>query len=527
MDKQYEENSYNTYSLSTNLTNRSKEFNIMYRMSSPVLIQSYGSNNFVVELKHKNSNKIKNNYNDDYDYIENELKNTKKTKAYTTYTEISNEESLFFCAQNPPSNQKYYRDYTNYNNYYPGNIYNTNNDKYFLRQNNNYQINKKEDIDTLIYPQSDKIYLPKKNSNDIGHNRSVLKYQRFCASFISSNPSSNKNSPQRASFQKKGNHINNNISQDKKKSSLSKPKNQLEEFNIDKLKEIGDNFALRYYNRINQQKKINLKNRQNANIINIEIFNDKKEKHDGLINKMIIIEEKRKESKNKMKLVNKTEDKLRNDKNRIAKLDKKVNYELKNLNPNYIYETKKLNPNYNHESKKSSPNNILNNKTKIIKMNKKEVEQLNKSPLPLPSSKKIYLNNYLKKKKHNFQINNNSNEKFIYNIKDNNIESRDNYKILPNQLKINNYVTNRTYISQKNEKLDNKFNKNNYNNKRVNKILNVNNEVVAKDKSKGNNENLKANNTNHNYLESFNIKSNKKVKRTQHSFNNVFLPLQK
>ncbi|MBR5703063.1 MAG: hypothetical protein IKX45_02300, partial [Bacteroidales bacterium] len=50
----------------------------------------------------------------------------------------------------------------NYNNYYPGNIYNTNNDKYFLRQNNNYQINKKEDIDTLIYPQSDKIYLPKK-----------------------------------------------------------------------------------------------------------------------------------------------------------------------------------------------------------------------------------------------------------------------------------------------------------------------------------------------------------------------------
>ena len=84
-------------------------------------------------------------------------------------------------------------------------------------------------------------------------------------------------------------------------------------------------------------------------------------------------------------------------------------------------------------------------------------------------------------------------------------------------------MTNRTYISQKNEKLDKKFNKNN--SKRVNKILNVNNEVI-KDIGKGN-ENIKTYNTNHNYLESFNIKSNKKVKRTQHSFNNIFLPLQK
>ena len=76
-----------------------------------------------------------------YDYIENELKNTKKTKAYTTYTEISNEESLFFGAQNPPKNQKLYRDYTNYTNFYPESIYNTNNDNYFFPQNNKYQLN--------------------------------------------------------------------------------------------------------------------------------------------------------------------------------------------------------------------------------------------------------------------------------------------------------------------------------------------------------------------------------------------------
>ena len=506
MEKQYEENSYNTYSLSTNLTNRSKEFNRIYRMSSPVLIQSYGSNNFVVELKHKNSNKIKNNYNDDYDYIENELKNTKKTKAYTTYTEISNEESLFFGAQNPPKNQKLYRDYTNYTNFYPESIYNTNNDNYFFPQNNKYLLNKKEDIDTLIYPQSDKIYLPKKNSNDIGQNRSVLKYQRFCASFISQKPTSNKNSPKRVPFQKRVNHMNNmnnKLSPDKKKRGYSKSKNQLEEFNIDKLKEIGDNFALRYFNRINQQKKMNLKNRQNANIFNIEIISDRKEKHDGLINKMIKIEEKRKESKNKMKLVNKTEEKLKTERNRIINLDNKVNYEIRNLNHN--------------------PNNNLSNKTKFIKMNKREGEQLNKSPLP--TTKKIYLNNYIKKKKYNFKVNNNSNEKlegYNYIIKDNNLENRDNYKILPNQIKINNYITNKNYISQQNEK-DKKINKNS--NKRVNKILYVNNEVVQ-DKSKGN-EIVKTNNINHNYLESFNIKSNKKVKRTQHSFNNVLLPLQK
>ena len=514
MEKHYEENSYNTYSLSTNLTNRSKEFNRIYRMSSPVLIQSYGSNNFVVELKHKNSNNLKNNYNDDYDYIEKELKNTKKTKAYTTYTEISNEESLFFCAQNSPKNQKYYRDYTNYNNYYPENIYNTNNDNYFLNKNNNYHLNKKEDIDTLIYPQSDKIYFPKKNSNDIGHNRSVLKYQRFCASFISKNPNSNKNSPQRASFRNKRNLVKNKLSQDIKKSGSIKSRNQLEDFNIDKLKEIGDNFALRYFNRVNPQKKINFKNRQNTNIINIETITDKKEKHDGLINKMIFIEEKRKESKNKMKLINRTEDKLRNNKNRIDNLENKII--LKNLNPNNNYELKKSNLN----------NNNLGNKTKIIKMNKKEIIQLNNSPLPVPTTKKIYLNNFIRKKKYNIQMNNNSNENlegFIYNIKDNNLEGRNNFKILPNQIKINNYMTNRTYISQKNEKLDKKFNKNN--SKRVNKILNVNNEVI-KDIGKGN-ESIKTNNTNHNYLESFNIKSNKKVKRTQHSFNNIFLPLQK
>lgn len=49
----------------------------------------------------------------------------------------------------------------------------------------------------------------------------------------------------------------------KKKPSLSISKNQLNEFNIDKLIEIGDNFALKCLNKIYKQNK--LKNGINKN----------------------------------------------------------------------------------------------------------------------------------------------------------------------------------------------------------------------------------------------------------------------
>ena len=59
MEQKNEINSYNNnYSiLSTNLTNNSNKYKQIYRISSPVLIQSYGKNNFVVELKYKTKKK--------------------------------------------------------------------------------------------------------------------------------------------------------------------------------------------------------------------------------------------------------------------------------------------------------------------------------------------------------------------------------------------------------------------------------------------------------------------------------------
>ena len=496
MEKQYEDNYYNNYSLlSTNLGNGSGKFKRIYQMSSPVQIQSYGSNNFIVELKYKGKNKN----NDEYDYIENELKSTKKTKAYTTYTEISNEESLFFCAQNPPKNQRYYKDCSHYyyNNFYPENIFNSTNNFFIEKNNSNFQPLKKEEIDTLFYP-GDKIYLPKNNLNSLKQNRNELKYQRFCASFISKNPNSNNNSPKKKIiFQKKMNNINKIIVPAQKRIGVLRSKNQLEEYNIDKLKEIGDNFAMRCFNRINEQKRMNYHRRENGNIINnTDAFTDKNEKHDGLINKMIKIEEKRKESKNKMNFINRTGDKLIKRKTKIN-LDNK-NFEKKSLNDN---------------------NNIITS-TNILKMNKEILEKIKKSPSPKPN--KINIINVVKRKKYNY-INNGELERknLNLNFKDNNCEKKVKYKMSPNQNKVYTRINNKSYINIKNPNSDKKFISTNS----IRNSINVNRRIIL-DKFI-NNENIKPKNINHNYLESINIKSNKKLKKTQHSFNNVFAPLQK
>jgi hypothetical protein len=206
MDQLGEDNNYNNYSiLSANLTDGSNKFKKFFRMHSPVQIQSYGNNNFVLEIKNIDKNKIS-----DDDYIEKELKKSKKTKAYTTYTEISNEESLFFAAQNQASNQKYYQNNQNFITYYPDNIYEHSVYNNIQDNNNNQQFYKKEDIETLFYP-SEKILL----SNNINQNRNELKYQKFC-SFLPKNPSSNNNSPKRKIFQKKVS-VNKNIKSERKK----------------------------------------------------------------------------------------------------------------------------------------------------------------------------------------------------------------------------------------------------------------------------------------------------------------------
>ena len=502
--QQFEDNSYSNYSiLSTNLTSGSHKFKKIYRMSSPVQMESYGNNNFLVELKF---NTKKNNINnDEYDFIEKELKKSKKNKAYTTYTEISNEESLFFGAQNQPKNQRYCRDSTNYNTIYHDNINNINKINNYYNEKNNFQAVNKDDMETLVYP-SDKFYLTNKNFNTI--NKNELKYQRFSTSFISKDHydnnydnNKNKSSSKKIIINKKEKYKR--IMPAKKLSNFSKPKNQLEDFNIEKLKEIGDHLALRYMNRTNIRKK-NLHNRQNQNIINnMSIISDKKEKHDAIINKIINIEKKRKESKNKVNIINKTEAKIPK--------DNCINNTIPNYNINY----KKINV---YENKI-----YLNNRLRIYNNNRREVEQLKASPSPI--TKKIKINNLIRRKK--YILNNNSNN---YRIERNTCNNKNNNEVR----NINEDKNNKNNINLTNSKnyqiIQPKINndsKNEVNEKnfKIKVKKNLNNKVAA-DKSKDK-DNLRNKNLNHKYIESTNIKNNKKFQKNQHSFNNLLLPVQK
>ena len=277
----------------------------------------------------------------------------------------------------------------------------------------------------------------------------------------------------------------------------------MEDFNIEKLKEIGDHLALRYMNRTNIRKK-NLHNRQNQNIINnMSIISDKKEKHDAIINKIINIEKKRKESKNKVNIINKTEAKIPK--------DNCINNNIPNYNINY----KKINV---YENKI-----YLNNRLRIYNNNRREVEQLKASPSHI--TKKIKINNLIRRKK--YILNNNSNN---YRIERNTCNNKNNNEVR----NINEDKNNKNNINLTNSKnyqiIQPKINndsKNEVNEKnfKIKVKKNLNNKVVA-DKSKDK-DNLRNKNLNHKYIESTNIKNNKKFQKNQHSFNNLLLPVQK
>ena len=529
MQQIYGENYYSNYStLCNNLTSGPTQFKNLNRMLSPVIIESYGNNNIAIECKYKRKNS-KNAY--DYDYFDNELKNTKKSKAYTTYTEIFNEENLFLNAQNQQLIPRYYRDYTNFNVFYPDNIYNTNN--YFYDRANN-QLFKKEDIDTMFYP-SEKIYIPKKNINKINYNNNNdLKSQRFCASFISKYPNKIHKSPQKRIIRKKEANISTKTTMEKKERAVSKSKNQLEDFNIDKLKEIGDNLAMRYMKKIKPKYRFNMHNKQNQNVVNnLTVVSDKKEKHEGIINKIIMIEQKRKESKNKLNLINQTDLQIggKNSKNDI----------FDNNNNNKNYEVRALN---------DKNDNKLIIRKQFLKVNKNKNEQIKlKNHSPSPLMKQIKVNNLFKRKISNLKVNlsnssnleiNNSNIKSIKDIKNCHYEKKDAYKtnIKHNINKINHHINSKTYINNKinheenkiiytdisdcfNHQINNKtyteikYDRNvpKFRNKErisVNRRLNMG---KSKDKIKE-----KSKNINHNYLESINIKNNKNIKKTEHFF---------
>ena len=369
MNLHYEDN--NDSILRNHLSINSNKYKKPDKVSSSVEIQSFGKNNFVLELKYNIHNKAPHDYDYDYDYIENELRRRQKRKTYSTYTAISNEESFFFIPKN--KNKTNYKDYTNYVNYYPENIYNINNINYLIDKDINYKsIGHKEKY--LNHPKEKKYILRKKNDKI-----NELNYQRYNTDFISVKPLRNNNSRKKIFV-----HLRKDIKniEDKKKRDFSKSKNQLKDYNIDKLKEIGDSLAMRFSNKVYQRK--TMKYRENLGKINLinnrNSLSSEKKKYNSIINKMITIKNNRKESKNKLNVFNKTYTKMNS---------------IKEKRHNNLSEHKKT------DKIKTIDKDInLNPQIKSLKTIKVEENLIN---LPLCNNKKIKINNIIRRKKYYFK----------------------------------------------------------------------------------------------------------------------------
>ena len=94
--------------LYNNLSPEIKKYTNIYRSLSPIVIKTFGGNNFVYERKYKpnNNNEI---LDPEYDYIEKELNKTKGIKPHTAYTELSTQEnmSLFSSQMQKPIKRSY------------------------------------------------------------------------------------------------------------------------------------------------------------------------------------------------------------------------------------------------------------------------------------------------------------------------------------------------------------------------------------------------------------------------------------
>ena len=116
MDENYNYNNFdNCLILYDNSESHRKKYKKL-RITSPVLIQSYGKNNFAVEL----INDIKQNFNErNYngnDYLRSGIKRVRKYKTSTNFVEISPDKySIFHNSQKSKPISKYYNNYTNIN----------------------------------------------------------------------------------------------------------------------------------------------------------------------------------------------------------------------------------------------------------------------------------------------------------------------------------------------------------------------------------------------------------------------------
>jgi len=282
--------------------------------------------------------------------------------------------------QNPI--KRNYKNYTNINNeggyyIYPGydkcflNEKNDNKTRTYIGDNKDYRykILKKEEISEIFYPNEKTI---KNNYNYQNYkkmqNKPELISQSFSTSIIpekkirSNNNQNNifeiKYIKSKKSFPKKEINLRiTNNSNIKRELSFSKSKNQLEDFNIDKLKEIGDKLDINYLNKASVLKN-NLKI-QNSNDKNNNLNNENKE--DKIVKNIIVIKDKRKNSKNTINLLMKSSDDIKN-----------------KLKKNHSIEKKKVikTPNKTDKIALNSKDKEKNNIIKIINIEKKNMNNL-------------------------------------------------------------------------------------------------------------------------------------------------------
>ena len=511
--------------LYNNLRPEIKKQTNIYRSLSPVVIKTFGGNNFVYERQYKT--KTNNDINDpEYDYIENELKKLSGIKPHTAYTELSTQENMsLFSSQMQKPTKRYYKNRTNIN---PEGEYclHSGNDNFLLKERNDnktrtyindnpdyrYKILKKEEINEIFYPNE----TPQNNSNYKNYkqkkNQPELISQSFSTSIIPEKKLVNNNNKRNNIFEinyiktKKSfpnkeielNIPNHGYSNTKRDSSFSKSKISLDEFNIDKLKEIGDNYAMR----LSTSRNNILQN--NSGKDNLNINNKFLEKENGIIKKMIIFEEKRKSSNKKTNLLLKSNDEFK------SKNKNKIIYDIENKNkiktPNKI---DKINLNIKYNEK--------NKRIKIINIDKKNRKNL-KIDIP-PNNIKIKLKHKMigKQLENEHNISENKAKRILYYRNINNINkiNNSNYKIEKD--KIYNNSPNKVKTIQKSPNINlyniKKSKNNDYNS---NKIINI----------KGKSKLIDLNIINHSYLESINVNKNKKASKIKHSFNDIFLPSQ-
>jgi hypothetical protein len=517
MNKQDEED-YNFTDSSTvnnNLDNCVKKHK-KDNLTSPVFIQSYGNNNFIIE----SINDIQNKTNDRYDmycsYDESNFKNNKDYKSNKTSIIISpKKNNTFFNSKKIKPVLNNYKDYANTemgydyvdNNFILNNYDNNKDGNKKIKYDTlcSYQGYTKEDVDDLFYPSEKSDLITKKRPH-------LIKHQKSSTAFISKNKLKKKIKKNNIILNNKNYEINDDIykniktefTEEKKKPSLSTSKNQLNEFNIDKLIEIGDNFALKCFNKMYKQNKL-----PNGINKNDDDISEKKDKQNNLINKMMYIEEKRKNTilkSNRSNITSRINSIVNiNDLDNNRENENKT--EIKDINDTYNYNYEPNNKNKVIKINNLTRENQINNRSKI------NLKKIKKDSIIIPNKYKIKTFNSFKEFKRN-HIN-------LGNLTNKNILINKDMKLFKNQ--INNKIINKKILDIPKDVNYKTINSNNviqnkilYNNYLKNK---VNNKNDKKQSIPNNYEKVKKGNNHHSFLERVNVNQNKRVIKIHNSFN--------